>query len=298
MVYGQTRTFIDILKAMNEKTPLKNDYDALNLLTDYISGQARLVGDVTDFACLLLRNWGTTKENQKGINLAELEEALLDKSGKEYFARTGADEIYCRYCVSKLIHYIELLNEFRRYSSWQEIENDLRMTLTDTSCGGSRDFFSVSRRMLYETCWTIERRWDDVSENEHLSNEKLEKVFFKDFQDMVGRYGLDGTIGRAYTYQGCHPDWLIPDSVVGPFYFRTEDGDYRLRCGSHPMGADVFELRFASTLLRQSEDYVEKEHFFVPVRDFTLPVFHLYHGKVQFDNEEEKGEFIRSLLDR
>ena len=297
MVYGQTRTFIDIMKVMNDDQPIMDIEELNNRLIEYFYKHVRYFGaDVTGFACQLLRNWNRTGENDNGINLSDLEEALLDNTGMKYFARTNADEVYCRYCVAKLIHYIELLNEFRRYSSWQEIETDLHETLPDVSCGGVHDFFLVSQFMLSDTLREIEFHWEDVSENKQLSNEKLEEVFFKDFQKMIDTYGMDGTIRKAYTYQGCHPDWLIPESVVGPFLFKTEDGGYEVRCGPHPMSADTFELRYAIRLLRQCKEYREVGSFYVPIRDFTLPVYHHYRGKIHFKTPDEKASFVHDLL--
>ena len=297
MVYGQTRTILDLLKVMDEEDPIMGHDDVYERVRYYIHGHVQFGGDVTEFACCLLRHWDWTKDGHGRIDLAALEEALMDKNGQRFFVKTRADEVYWRYCVAKLIHYIELLNEFRRYTDWKEIESDIRATLPYITCGGILDFFSVSYSMLNDTLWTINRHWDKVSDNGRLSSEKLEKLFFKDFQKMVSTFGLEPTVNRAYSYQGCHPDWLVPTGVVGPLLFRTEDGRFDVRCGSAaPIWADTFELRYAFELLRQNEDYVEIGSFYVPVRDFTLPVYHHVMGKVRFDSPDKQKSFILDLL--
>ena len=297
LVYGQTRTFIDLLKVMNEEDPIKDQNDVFRRLMEYIDGHRRIGGETARLACWLIRNWVGSTKSGEGLNLERLEAALTNKAGKRYFEKTDADRVYYRYCVAKLIHYIQFLNEFRRYIDWEEVEADLRATLLKDPCAEFTDgrYLLVSDRMLRETCWTVAEHWDEVTENGRLSNEKLEKVFFKDFQEMVESIGLDRTIEEAYTYQGCHPDWLIPQKVVGPFLMKSPNGTYDMRCGSSPGGGSVFEMRAAAGLLSNSKDFIHVKGYLVPIQDYSLPVYHTSMGKIHFATQVQKNVFINRL---
>ena len=49
-------------------------------------------------------------------------------------------------------------------------------------------------------------------------------------------------------------------------------------------------------LLKKDDNYAEVSRYYIPKRDYTLPVFDYHRGRMEFDSEEEKAAFIKEVL--
>ena len=147
--------------------------------------------------------------------------------------------------------------------------------------------------------------WKNVTNNGRLDNDLLEQVAFGRFNNMVNEHGLKGTIRLAYGEVGCHPNLQAPKMhekgiVWGPVYRITgkhiEKGcsDFR----RWPWTNTGFEMKFAQTILAGDKNYVfvgdNWDGLYLPLSDYTLPVYSKQHGKMHFDSLEEKIAFIEA----
>ena len=58
-------------------------------------------------------------------------------------------------------------------------------------------------------------------------------------------------------------------------------------------------MKFARGLLERDKNYVGVKterlgRLYLPISDYTLPVYSLQYGKVRFESQEEKIEFIEA----
>lgn len=306
LVHGQTRTLVDILKAMNEESPILDAYDARERLRSFVSSHLRSGDSVARFVIRLIFRWLSWNRTiiGKGINLDGLEESLSKDGGDAFLMESQANKVYFDYCVSKLVSYIKFLNEFRRYTSTEQIKEDLQATIgfvsgCSSNCrNGAEYFFGFSRPMLFDILWTIERNQDRLfPSGKGLLNEELERLFFCDYAEKVDSLGFERAIKEVFRPVGCHSEWLSTVDVIGPRLLEVRDGEYEIMCGSgHPLGRDSFMLHFAMPLLASDSKYQYKNGYFVPKEDFSLPVYHEWQGrKLSFINQEEKEAFINRI---
>ena len=105
---------------------------------------------------------------------------------------------------------------------------------------------------------------------------------------MVKEHGLKETIRLAYGEVGCHPDIQAPrmreeGRVWGPVY-RIDGKHIEKGCSDFrrwPWTNTSFEMKF---------DW--RGALYLPLSDYTLPVYSLQLGKMHFESQEEKIKFI------
>lgn len=305
MLYGQTRTLIDILKAMNKEMPVKSAEDARERLSKFVEENQRQ-GDETGFMaqrtiwCLLSKY----EQEDNGIDLGRLEKEMIafheDRfSNSDFFKEV--DMVYYKYCVSKIIRYISFLDQFRRYKSFSEIREDL-FTIDNHHCSENRPdyFFSFAWRAFHELCYSFNYRSGELFKDGRLDENQLERVFFTEHKEMLDELGLEELIRQEYEMVGCHAEIQAPKRILGPVYIRRESGKYMPACNGTDriQGAmTAFELRKAEVLIRNDENYSIGENrygrcTYVPVSDNTLPVFLSGYGIMEFESQDEKNAFI------
>ncbi|MBO5957752.1 MAG: DUF1810 domain-containing protein [Bacteroidales bacterium] len=308
MMYGQVRTLIDLLKELNKQNSVKNRYDAEFRLTELVKRNVRY-GD--QFAFMAVRTlWSLMSQYEfegKAVDIERLEKDMLSfHDGNELFKSACIEGIFYNYSVRKIIKYIQFLNEFRRYSDYDAITSDLR-TIPFSHCSGNDSdyYFSFSQSAMYSVREILYTDWENITRDGLLDNDLLEQVAFGRFDSMVKEYGLKETIRIAYDDVGCHPEIQAPkdreDGVVwGPIY-KIRGSHIEKGCSDFrrwPWTNTCFEMKFASEILDKDDNYVRVETdwrgvMYLPVSDYTLPVYSRYKGRLHFDSHEEKMNFIK-----
>lgn len=305
MMHGQVRTLIDLLKALNKEEPIKDCEDAMNRLSELVERNVRY-GD--EFAFIAMRTiWcllSRYREQNKRVDIDQLEKDMMSFHDRFYGLNEDISAIFYGYSVRKIVKYIQLVNEFRRYTSYEQIREDLQSLLPFSQCSENEPdyYFSFNSGTLSDIAWMLRTEWKNVTSRGVLNNEKLESIAFGRFENMVRKHGIKDAIRLAYTDVGCHPD------IQGPMH--REEGIawgpvYRMR-GNHiekgcsdfrrwPFTNTSFEMKFAKKLLDTDEHYLHVDNYYVPASDYTLPVFSEYNGKMSFGSEEEKIQFIKEL---
>ena len=179
MMYGQVRTLIDLLKALNKQEPIKSRDDARERLAKIIEGNVRY-GD--DYAFMALRTiWCImSKYEDKGskVDIEQLEKDMLSFHDRnEYLKTHDIDQILYNYSVRKMVKYIQFLNEFRRYKDYKLIRKDLRSIPVDHCGRNDPQYYYSFNEDTIDSLWHILRyEWNSVTKNGTLDNDLLEEV--------------------------------------------------------------------------------------------------------------------------
>lgn len=307
MMHGQIRTLIDLLKELNKETPIKDSDDARSRLTEIVERNVRY-GD--EFAFMAMRTiWCLMSQyEQEGtpIYLDKLEKDMFsfhDKNG--FFLKKNIESIFYSYSVRKMIKYIQFLNDFRRYKSYEDIREDLRsIPVSHCSSNDPQYYFSFYKGTIYSIWGVLLEEWEHLTVDGKLDNDLLESIVFGRFDNMVKEHGLRETIRLAYGQVGCHPDIqasrpMREGTVWGPTY-RIDGKHIEKGCTDFrrwPWTNTSFEMKFAHEILEKDKNYMCADTdwrggLYLPVSDYTLPVYSRYGGKMHFDSEEEKIKFI------
>ncbi len=308
-MYGQMRTLVDLLKAFNKKKPIIDAEEGMARVRDVLDRNVRY-GDTSAFMafrtlwCLISR-YG--RDDGK-VDLDKLEKDLYDfHKGNQWMMEENIEDVMYKYSVSKMVKYIQFLNDFRRYKTYDEIERDLRsIPVSSCSSNGEDYYFSFCYFPMHVFTNVIYREWKNIAPEGRLDNERLEDVLMGRYQKALAKYGIQELIRRSYGDVGCHPNikgprvYDVEVPVYGP-YFRINGKQIEQGCSDfrrYPFGNQEFEMRFASTLLDRDENYIHTgegrwNEYYIPRQDDTLPVYSKMKGKLHFDSEEEKKAFIR-----
>lgn len=309
MMYGQVRTLIDLLKALNKQEPIKSRDDARERLAKIIERNVRY-GD--DYAFMALRTiWCImSKYEDKGskVDIEQLEKDMLSfHDGGEYLKTRDIFHILYNYSVRKMVKYIQFLNEFRRYKDYKLIRKDLRSIPVDHCGRNDPQYYYSFNEDTIDSLWHILRyEWNSVTKDGTLDNDLLEEVALGRFDNMVKAHGLKETIRLAYREMPCYPGVQFSKpreegTAWGPVYLiegnHIEKGCSDFSCW--PWSDTSFEMKFARGLLERDKNYVGVKterlgRLYLPISDYTLPVYSLQYGKVRFESQEEKIEFIEA----
>ena len=305
MMYGQIRTLIDLLKVLNKQEPIKDFEDARNRLIEITERNVRY-GD--DFAFMALRTiWcimSRYEEEGSKVDIEQLEKDMLSfHDGNEYLKANGVERIFYNYSVRKMIKYIQFLNEFRRYSTYEAIREDLQsIPFSHCSSNDRHYYYSFYGGTIGSVLQILFVEWKNVTKNGILDNELLEQIAFGRFDNMVKEHGLKRTIRLAYGDVGCHPEIQGPlvrreGTVWGPTY--EIDGKHIEKgCSDFrrwPWTNTCFEIQFANDILEKDKNYMfvdDDWQVYLPLSDYSLPVYSLCRGKMHFESQEEKIKFI------
>ncbi len=217
------------------------------------------------------------------------------------------DNAMCRYCYAKIWKLISYFNDFRRYTSPDQILSDLEKTITpayyrmvDTAGRWyPLSFFSSG----------IMQAWNEIAPNNSIDPDLLEQYMFRNHEASVKAIGLEATIAKDFKPDfPCHEEVFFPKKVgSAPVYVDRSEGTVRAfskSCGegSYP---EFFEIGIACNLLATDSKYemlgsgadedFSRQLLFLPKSDMTLPVYYCnfcFGGKMEFDSEEEKIRFI------
>ena len=307
MMYGQVRTLVDLLKELNKQEPIKDSDDARKRLIEITERNVRY-GD--EFAFMAMRTiWCImSRYEQEGskVDIEQMEKDMLSfHDGNEYLKANGIEQIFYNYSVRKMIKYIQFLNEFRRYSNYEAIRDDLQsIPVSHCSSNDPQYYYSFYKGTIWRVWDILFEEWENVIKNGKLDNELLEQIAFGRFDNMVKEHGLKETIRLAYGDVGCHPDIQAPMSrregtVWGPVY-RIDGNHIEKGCSDFrrwPWTNTSFEMKFAHEILEKDRNYMFADSdwrggLYLPVSDYTLPVYSRYGGRMDFESQEEKIKFI------
>lgn len=308
--YGQVQTICDIIKTLNDK----HHYTSVEAITKdmaEVMGQYVRRGTIGKQTLMFVLKEGLQNElafkNGK-LDYAALKRHLLNANNSD----SPIEQIMSNRDVNKFLGLLSYMNEFRRYTSVEQIKNDFRAIvralrddcksrLNDRMFHGvplgghAYPYFSFFRA-LYAL-------WEQVSVDGVLDNTKLQAKMIDEYQQDKQEYGLEKVAAEHYHSDSpCHPEVYFPNpDYHGPVLVADED---RMRfvesCGEGKgpnRSPDLYEFRLTQALIESDSKYIRVgeggwESYLIPKCDNTLPVYG-YMGKIHFSTQEEKDKFLK-----
>lgn len=308
--YGMTRTFADIILGLNEEKKYTSPGQALSDLGSYMQRFSEQGDNIAFLSVRILQcilHDGSDIFTNGHLNVLRLRELVFED--KNFLS--AYDKAYDSYCREKLINLVAYLNEFRRYSTPEELRRDL-FENTDvfefSACAPIPGFYyfimSGVSAMNYPVQFfvrAIRNLWPEITTDGVLDADKMRRLMFGNHDESVEQLGLEATIQRDYIADSpCHPEVFVP-KVMGtaPIYVKdVKTGRYMRSCGegkgpnSIP---DWLEFQIAKQILEKDESYQFIGNYYIPKNDYTLPVYGGYSGRLVFETQNEKLKFIEDI---
>lgn len=298
--HGQVRTMADIIIALNKEKHYTTPNKALSDLQEYF-GRIAETGDEVAFTAVRIL-WNSIRDAFTG---GKLDVERLCRTMENFkLSEKEWNRAYMSYCLDKLLKIITYFNDFRRYRNAQSLLNDLHDTgiFNFSHCSPQREhyYFKMARYPWLFFQRGLCENWERMTTDGVLDCRKMNNVMFDTHKRGIRKYGLDAVIGHDYVSDGpCHPEVYFPKRIgTAPVYVKTKR-KYIKSCGegkgpnSIP---DYYEKLYARPLLEKSPDYTEVNGFYIPKRDYTLPVYHIWGGKIKNPPGLSPKDFIDNII--
>ena len=311
MMYGQCRTFADIVKTLNEQ---KHYHSFEELIADFGEvieqyQQRRTVSqDSLDvIEQVLYSNKNVLFEDNRfhlGRFLEKLEMAFDDKDKSEI------DKIFVNRQRTKLLILLKTLNDICHYTDVEDLRYHLLSIATGRWNCGDNSYMNDPLPKIgnWPINWFLsglQKQWNHVTVNGELDNQLLERVMFAEHAEKVKKSGLEQVIANDFTDDGpCHPEVFYPNNPgTAPVYVKDEfSRRYIKACGEGKgprSGHELYEMELVKSVLRQevSKGHYELlgERYYIPVGTINKPVFIEQYGRVHFASLDEKRRYIDKI---
>ena len=308
MMYGQCRTFADIVKTLNEQ---KHYHSFEELFPDFgaIIEQYQHRGAVNQDSLdvmerVLYNNKNELFEGNRfhmGRFVEKLEAAFDDKEKSEI------DIIFANRQRTKLLILLKTLNDICHYTDVEDLRYDLLSLATGRFNCGDNSYMNdpLPRIGNYPINWFLsglQKQWDNVTVNGTLDNQLLEQIMFSEHAKRVKDMGIDQVIASDFTVDSaCHPEVFLPKNPgTAPVYVKDDfSRRYIKACGEGKgprSGHEIYEMQLVKKVLMREVSKgnyeILRERYYIPVGTVKKPVFIEYYGRVHFASLAEKRKFI------
>lgn len=304
--YGVTRTFADVVIALNKKNQFKSAKDALMALDKYFR---RLLETGDDVAFTALRTFWHVINEPEVFTDGKLNVSLLrDRIFNFETFSFDYDVAYLRYCREKICNVVAFLNEFRQYRDPSQVIQDIRRSkLTCFShCGPSDKYYLMSPvhsgngYPMFFFARFLNENWDKIAPGGVLDPGLLNEYMFDRHERGLRKYGLEAVIAHDYVQDGpCHPEVYFPKRTgTGPVYVEDEARKYIRSCGEGKGPNSIpyyLENMIALDIIKEDPKYRRIGSYYVPINDMSLPVYDDWMGKLEFKTIDDKRRFIDEI---
>ena len=266
----------------------------------------------------LVHDYSTVLFRANKLDLNEFAR-IIDKIPTE--GRSSIDKVFSVRQKAKILYAVEFANKICNYTKPNDLIYDLQGFLWGNSTWGwhtkllsdSHPHMDYGVRFFLDN---IKDAWDSITCKDSLfaeatlNNDLLESFMFTEHEKKIMNLGLVATLKEDYDeVEGCHSTRMMPKkSGSGPIYVIGDDKQLKKAC--HPSDDTLiqqkfYEMGFMSVLLnnmvaRHEYRLVDEggnygSSYFVPVTDYTRPVFETDCREILFDSEDEKIKFIKSF---
>lgn len=314
--YGQVRTMADILIAMDAIHHFKNASEAISAVEQFISAQDLEHNSISAKAFNVIADTLSISFINGSLDDSVIKR-LFDRS---YFNEAWDNALY-KYYYAKIWKLICYFNDFRQYSSPDQIINDLHrvlspkyFVLSDSAWGIGgypRHFFSVG----------VRKAWPEIAQDGKLNGDLLIKYMFTNHENAIKTIGLEETINNCFIQDPCHTEVFFPKLIgTAPVYIEhLQDCAPRrfIKSCGEGKGPNAFpeslEMRLSIPLLLDDPKYTVfgeydgdgdfKIMYFVPLlNNDELPVYsniqYREYGKVYFKSRRWRYRLIEQLKDK
>ena len=303
--YGQVRTMADILISMNDQYHFHNSKEAVAKVQSFIASQSPCHIAISEKAFHFIAD--ALYSPMAFVNGKLNIDALEDNFNISEFEKKWDNAMY-RYYYAKIWKLIRYFNEFRRYTSPEQICEDLKKTITPEyyTMGDSASVFGYPH---YFFTRAIEEVWNEIAPNNSIDPDLLDKYMFRNHEVAIQTLGLEATIRKDFVQDYCHTDVYFPQKVgSAPVYIERIVGNRRIflkSCGEGKgpnNNPELLEFNIACRLLLEDSKYdiwedKNQSMLFVPKEDISLPAYYYcsYYscGKILFEDNDHKKEFLK-----
>ena len=303
--YGQVRTMADILISMNDQYHFHNSKEAVAKVQSFIASQSPCHIAISEKAFHFIAD--ALYSPMAFVNGKLNIDALEDNFNISEFEKKWDNAMY-RYYYAKIWKLIRYFNEFRRYTSPEQICEDLKKTITPEyyTMGDSASVFGYPH---YFFTRAIEEVWNEIAPNNSIDPDLLDKYMFRNHEVAIQTLGLEATIRKDFVQDYCHTDVYFPQKIgSAPVYIERIIGKGRIflkSCGEGKgpnNNPELLEFNIACRLLLEDSKYniwedKNQSMLFVPKEDISLPAYYYcsYYscGKILFEDNDHKKEFLK-----
>ena len=259
--YGQVRTMADILVSMNELRHFSNSNDAVDAVEEFIKSQEPCHSAISGKAFHFIAD--ALYSPMAFVDGALNRDAFMENFAISQFEK-GWDNAMYRYYYAKLWKLVCYFNDFRRYTSPNQIYKDLEKTVTPEYYIMSDSAYREGGYPQYFFRRAIEEAWDEIAPDNSIHPELLDEYMFRNHEMSVRTIGLEATILKYFVRDYCHTDVYFPQKVgTAPVYNERLVGNKRIfskSCGEG-IGPNCYpeslEIRYAYKLLFNSSLKIE-----------------------------------------
>ena len=284
--YGQVRTMADILISMNDQYHFHSSEEAVAAVMKFIGSQSPCHFAISGKAFHFIAD--ALYSSKAFVDRRLNKDAFLDNFTISQFEKNWDNAMY-RYYYAKIWKLICYFDEFRRYTSPNQIYRDLKNTISPEYyvMSDSAGSFGSYPRYFFEEA--IKEAWNEIAPNNSIDSQLLEKYMFKNHEASVKAIGLEATIEKYFDQDYCWADVYFPEQIgSAPVYIEREIGNKRIFIKSCGEGKgpnncpEILEFRYAYRLLVEdikyniygSYSYKDfQPELFVPKDDMSLPIF-------------------------
>lgn len=308
--YGQVRTMADILIGMNEQQHFHSSEEAVAAVEKFIILQSPCHFAISGKAFHFIAD--ALYSPMAFVNGILNKNAFWNNFTVSQFEKNWDNAMY-RYYYAKIWKLICYFNEFRRYTSPNQIYRDLKSTINSEYYVMADSTYHIGYPQYFFRC-AIEEAWDEIAPNNSINPQLLDKYMFKNHEASVRAIGLEATIEKHFKQDYCWTDVYFPEQIgSAPIYIERKIGKKRIFIKSCGEGKgpnncpELLEFGYAYRLLVEDIKYniygsYSYKHFqpelFVPKDDMSLPIYSAEFpvGKLMFENENDKVAFLEKEL--
>lgn len=308
--YGQVRTMADILIGMNEQQHFHSSEEAVAAVEKFIILQSPCHFAISWKAFHFIAD--ALYSPMAFVNGILNKNAFWNNFTVSQFEKNWDNAMY-RYYYAKIWKLICYFNEFRRYTSPNQIYRDLKSTINSEYYVMADSTYHIGYPQYFFRC-AIEEAWDEIAPNNSINPQLLDKYMFKNHEASVRAIGLEATIEKHFKQDYCWTDVYFPEQIgSAPIYIERKIGKKRIFIKSCGEGKgpnncpELLEFGYAYRLLVEDIKYniygsYSYKHFqpelFVPKDDMSLPIYSAEFpvGKLIFENENDKVAFLEKEL--
>ena len=308
MMYGQCRTFADIIKTLNTKKRYRSfeellpDFDGV--IEQYLPRGAENQDSLSIMEKVLYDNKEILFEGSRfhlGRFVDKLEAAFDDKG------KSDIDIIFAKRQRAKLLILLKTLNDIRHYTEPEDLRRDLfSIAYGRFNCGDNSymndPLPSIGNYPINCFLDGLHEQWNKMIVNGVLDNQLLENVMFANHSDKVNKFGLNKVIDNDFIADGpCHPEVFYPkEQGTAPVYVKDKSSRrYIKACGEGKgarSGHELYEMTLVEKVLLSEVGEGNYEilggRYYIPVGTVKKPIFIRDFGRIHFANIEEKRKFI------
>lgn len=304
--HGVTRTFADLVIAKNDDVRFRSPDEVISFLKQYFD---RFKRNGDDVAFIAVRIFWNILHEEKLFKNGKLDVDALKTHLLGFTSHCNeVDKAYDAHCREKLFNIIVYLNQFRRYSSSQELINDIkRSKITHFShCGPNRDYIMSPIRAgegypLYYFEKFFTENWRRITNADGtLDPYRLDELMFNKHERGLRKYGLEAVLSHDYEPYPCWGAYTPILIGTGPVYIKLHRGGYATSCGEGAGPNHIphsLEYTITAEILEADSRYECIHGHYIPKNDISLPILGTWgkNGIINFDNLEEKRIFIEDL---